>query len=34
MAHSTSTLGIVSGRLDSELLEQNFEDLHAPLSKA
>ena len=33
MAHSTSTLGIVSGRLDSELLEQNFEDLHAPLSK-
>ena len=33
MAHSSSTSGIVSGRLDSDLLEQNFEDLHAPLSK-
>ena len=33
MAHSSSTSGIVSGRLDSDLLKQNFEDLHDPLSK-
>ena len=32
MAHSTSSLGIVSGRLNDDLLNKNFEDLHAPLS--
>ena len=32
MAHTTSSSGIVSGRLDDDLLNKNFEDLHAPLS--
>ena len=33
MNHSTSTAGIVSGRLNADALVENFDDLHAPLSK-
>ncbi len=33
MNHSTSTAGIVSGRLKSDALVENFDDLHAPFSK-
>jgi len=33
MNHSTSTAGIVSGRLNANALVENFDDLHAPLSK-
>ncbi|WP_120501207.1 NAD(P)-dependent oxidoreductase [Roseovarius sp. EL26] len=33
MTHSTSTSGIVSGRLDTTELAANFEDLHSPLSE-
>ena len=32
MTHSTSTLGIVSSRLDTKALADNFSDLHTPLS--